>query len=352
MVQLKPMFLKWHKEAQAKNSLIDPTWDDNALRDLLLDVLQTFSRRFYLVLDGVDECDYDSRDHILQFFEKFHKHGAPVNVFLSCRYDESLKERLPPERRILQMQSSRERDRIIAAYLVERFLRQQPEEVKEIVVRELAAQANGSAIWLKMVLEYLMRTPRSKGQMKRELEHMPPPQSLSKLYRKLFETATSEIRENERLLECALEMLVVSGRLLTVDELAYAVTLQMEEENIHSLSDIEEYVIDSARLQQLIGPFVSISDLAGGATVRIVHQSLKDLVLGKAATDWGSDDASPSKNLKQRLGSLHSKMLGCCVKYLLLDDLQEKELFPDDQLDALESREEGKDMRARRKDHG
>ncbi|KAI4710566.1 hypothetical protein J4E89_005022 [Alternaria sp. Ai002NY15] len=343
MGQLKPMFLKWHKEAQTKNSLIDPTWDDNALRDFLVDLLQTFSRRLYLVLDGVDECDYNSRDHILQFFERFHKHGAPVNVFLSCRYDESLKERLPPERRILQMQSSRERDRIIAAYLVQRLFRHQPKEVQDMIVSELASQANGSAIWLKMVLEYLMRVSPSKGQIKRELKHIPPPQSLSKLYRKLFETAAAELPENSRVLERALETLVVSRRLLTMDELTYAVTLQVEEQKIRTLGDAEDYLIDSVRLQQLIGPFVSFSDHAGSATVRVVHQSLRDLILEKPASAWGSEGRSEDK--KQRSGSLHSKLLSCCVKYLLLEDLQGKELFPEEQLDALERREDGKVIR-------
>jgi Cdc6-like AAA superfamily ATPase len=336
MGQLKSIFMKWYKEAQTKNSLVDPTLDDNALRDFLVGVLRRFSRRLYLVLDGVDECDYDNRDHILHFFEKFHEHGAPVNVFLSCRYDESIKDRLPPGRRILRMKASLDRDHIIAAFHVNHLLSRQPEQIKELIIKELAEKAEGSAIWLKMVLEYLRRPHRSEGEIKRDLQRMPSPKSLSKLYRKLFETATCGNSEYAAKIECALETLAISGRLLTLDELAYAVTLRMEEKNISSLSDLEECMVGSTGLLELISPFVSIVGAAGSAIVRIVHQSLKDLIVREASADWGSHDSITPENMEQRQSRLHSSLLNCCTKYLLLDNLEEKDLFPEEKLEAME----------------
>jgi hypothetical protein len=169
MVQLKPRFMKWYKEAQLKKSLVDPTLDDNALRDFLVSVLRGFSRRLYLVLDGIDECDYYSCDHVLDFFEKFNEHGAPVNVFLSCRYNKYIENRVPSGKRILRMDASLERDHTIAAFHVHHALSRQLEEIKELVIKELAKKAEGSAIWLKMVLEYLRRPHRGENEIKRAL---------------------------------------------------------------------------------------------------------------------------------------------------------------------------------------
>ena len=340
MVQLKSRFTKWYKEAQTKNSLIDPTLDDNALRDFLVSVLRGFSRRLYLVLDGVDECDYDNRDHILQFFEKFSGHGAPVNVFLSCRYDESIKHRLPSGRRILQMNASPDRDHIIAAFHVNRILSRQPEEIKEFIIKELAKKAEGSAIWLKMVLECLRRPHRGGNEIKRDIQCMPPPKSLSKLYQNLFEAAIGGNSDAAKV-EYALETLAVSGRLLTLDELACAVTLRIEEKNISSLSDLEGCMVDPTGLLELISPFVSIVDTAGDAIVRVVHQSLKDLIVREAPADWGSHGNVTSSNMEQRQSRLHSSLLKCCIKYLLLSDLEDKDLFPEEKLEAMEEQAYG-----------
>jgi hypothetical protein len=68
--QLRPIFMHWYDEKRAKDSSIDPTLDENALRDLLAEVLQMFSLRIYLILDGVDECDYNTSDHIFRSFKK------------------------------------------------------------------------------------------------------------------------------------------------------------------------------------------------------------------------------------------------------------------------------------------
>jgi len=341
MVRLKPKFMEWYKEAQTKNSLVDPTLDDNALRDFLVSVLRQFSRRLYLIMDGVDECDYDNRDHLLNFFEKFNHHGAPVNVFLSCRYDESIKARLPPGRRILQMNASLNRDHIIATFHVNQILDRQPEEIRQLIVTELAKKAEGSAIWLKMVLEYLRRPHRSEKEIKRLLERMPSPQSLSELYHKLFEEAVRGGGSDVAKVEYALETLAVSGRLLTLDELACVVTLRIEEENISSLSDLEECMMDSTGLLELITPFVRVEDTTGSAIVRIVHQSLKDLIVREAPEDWGSRDSGISTSKKQREPRLHSRLLGCCIKYLLLSDLEDKDLFPKDTLEAMEEQAHG-----------
>ncbi|ORY07904.1 hypothetical protein BCR34DRAFT_489051, partial [Clohesyomyces aquaticus] len=336
MRQLKALFMAWYKEAQTKSSLVEPTLDDNALRDFLVSVLRRFSRRVYLVLDGVDECDYDNRDHILGFFEKFHQHGAPVNVFLSSRYDETIKERLPAGRRILRMKASLDQDHMIATFQVNSLLSRQPDEIKELVIEALAVKAEGSALWLRMVLEYLRRPHRSVAEMKRDLQRMPSPKSLAKLYYKLFETAACGNSEYAAKIECALETLAVAGRLLTLDELACAVTLRIEGKNITSHSDLEEYMVGPAGLLELISPFVSVVGSSGSAIVRIVHQSLKEIMVKYSPANWGSDDNVNSERQKERESRLHSSLLECCTRYLLLSDLQEKELFPEEKLEAME----------------
>jgi hypothetical protein len=342
MKQLRPMFMHWYDEKRSRNNSVDPTLDENALRDLLADVLQMFSQRIFLVLDGVDECDYKTSDHIFRLFKKLHEDGALVNVFLSCRNDEFLVKRLPPVGSILRMKASRDRDRIIATYHVKDLLEEQPENVKDFIVQELARQAQGSAIWLKMVLEFLRYPHRDANDIKRELKHLPSPENLSQLYRKLFETAEGGESKNATVIEYALETVAMSGRLLTIGELAYAVTLRMEGDRIFSLSDFEDHMIGSTGLRQLINPFVSFAGPTANPTVRIVHQSLKELIVGEAFAEWGTRKKITRENVEQRQAKLHSSLLECCIKYLLLDDLQTKDLFPEDKLEALERQEDGK----------
>ncbi|CAE7015130.1 hypothetical protein HRS9139_02473 [Pyrenophora teres f. teres] len=122
----------------------------------------------------------------------------------------------------------------------------------------------------------------------------------------------------------------------SLDELAYLVTLRTEKDNVASLADLEECMIDSAGLLELISSFVRIKDTAGSAIVRIVHQSLKELIIREAPEDWGSRDSGMSAKKKNREPMLHSNLLECCIKYLLLSDLEDKDLFPKDTLEVME----------------
>jgi hypothetical protein len=129
--------------------------------------------------------------------------------------------------------------------------------------------------------------------------------------------------------------LAVSGRLLTLDELACAVTIRLEENNISSLFDLEECMVDSTGLLELISPFISIMDTAGGAIVRVVHQSLKDLIVREAPPNWGSYESVTAASMEQRQSRLHSSLLKCCIKYLLFSDLEDKVLFSKEKLEAM-----------------
>jgi hypothetical protein len=212
------------------------------------------------------------------------------------------------------------------------------------IVQELARQAQGSAKWLEIVLEFLRYPHRDANDIKRELKRMPSLENLSQLYRKLFETAEGGESQNATMIKYALETLAVSGRLLTLGELTYAVTLRMEGDRISSLSDFEDYMISSTGLRQLINPFVSFGGPTENSTVRIVHQSLKGLIVGEAFTEWGARKKITKESFEQWQSRLHSSLLDCCIKYLLLDDLQAKDLFPEEKLEALERQEDGKLM--------
>jgi hypothetical protein len=111
---------------------------------------------------------------------------------------------------------------------------------------------------------------------------------------------------------------------------------------ISDLSDLQNDVVDPTGLRELMNPFVGISGHGGDAIIRIVHQSLKDLVLRKAPADWGSDEHVTEQVKDRRQAKLHSSLLDCCIRYLLLDDIQETELFPEERLEALERHENGR----------
>jgi hypothetical protein len=170
---------------------------------------------------------------------------------------------------------------------------------------------------------------------------MPSPENLSQLYRKLFETAEGGESKNATVIEYALETVAISGRLLTLGELTYAVTIRMEGGRIFGLSNFEDHMMSATGLRQLINPFVSFAGPTANPTVRIVHQSLKELIVGEAFAEWGNQKKVTKDMVEQRQARLHSSLLECCIKYMLLDDLQTKDLFPEDKLEALERQEDG-----------
>ncbi|KAK3937730.1 hypothetical protein QBC46DRAFT_451702 [Diplogelasinospora grovesii] len=146
----------------------------------------------------------------------------------------------------VEMHTSKDRDRAVASYLVKET--SVPKVFHEKVVDELAAQAEGSAIWLRMALRYLRKTHISSPEgLGKALKRLPSSYSgLAELYLDLLEKTCEKEWENEMRLQPALETLATACRPLTLHELAYAVILNTEEgSNIATVSELDREAISS-----------------------------------------------------------------------------------------------------------
>lgn len=133
-----------------------------------------------------------------------------------------------------------------------------------------------------MVIEHLRRTKPRGIALKRELLNLPPPQALSELYHKIFQHATKGDFELQRKLSCALEVLAISRRPLSLAEFVYATTLAFAAEHITDFSTLEAELEDADSLLDLIRPFIcepASESARSNPSLHLVHQSLKELVL-------------------------------------------------------------------------
>ncbi|PTB75150.1 hypothetical protein M440DRAFT_1358033 [Trichoderma longibrachiatum ATCC 18648] len=319
---LKTSFSSWYKKAESR-SQVNPTQSDEHLREFLFDALSSSKQCIYIVLDGLDECEFYSRKQMLSLFRELLEREARVKVFISCRYDDDVEKALPSgaSRIELAVGFSQERDRIIANYLARQL--NIADSIHEQLVDELAERADGCAIWLRIALEYIRKSRiQNKKGLEAALKRLPSSNGLAELYWALFEKLSSGLPENEEYLQRALETLAVARRPLSSDELAYAVFLEMDGENSMTMAELEESA-HSMNLLDLIRPFVSAVTAQNEkhAQLRLVHQSLKELVMQAPPSSWSLVGKSGWKDRTvQRKGELNGHLLNRCIRYLLFDE--------------------------------
>ncbi|TFB01752.1 hypothetical protein CCMA1212_006451 [Trichoderma ghanense] len=336
---LKTRFSSWYKKAESR-SQVNPTQSDEKLREFLFDALSSSKQCIFVVLDGLDECESHAQKQILSLFRELLEREARLKVFISSRYDDDVEKALPSgaSRIELGVGFSQERDRIIANYLASQLYI--PEQTREKLVDELAERADGSAIWLRISLEYIgkLRIQNEKG-LETALKRLPSSRGLAELYWRLFEKLCSGLPENEEHLRRALETLAVARRPLSSDELAYAVFIETDDEGPTTMVELEEYA-QSVNLLDLVRPFISITTVKDEkhAQLRLVHQSLKELILQAPPSSWSLVGKPGWKNQAvQRKGELNGYLLKRCIQYLLFNECGEIDLYSaitDGSLDA------------------
>ncbi|PTB63085.1 hypothetical protein BBK36DRAFT_146201 [Trichoderma citrinoviride] len=326
---LKARFYSWYKKAESR-SQVNPTQSDEMLREFLLDALSSSKQCIFIVLDGLDECEGYSQGQILSLFRELLEREARLKVFLSSRYDDDVEKALPAgaSRIELVVGFSQDRDRIIANYLASQL--NIPEQTREKVVDELAERADGSAIWLRISLEYIgkLRIQNEKG-LETALKRLPSSKGLAELYWTLFEKVCSGLPENEEYFRRALETLAVARRPLSSDELAYAVFIEMDDDGPATMAELEE-TAHSVNLLDLIRPLISTITVQDEkhAQLRLVHQSLKELILQAPPSSWSLVGKPGWKNQAgQRKGELNGQLLQRCIQYLLFNECGEVDLY-------------------------
>ncbi|KAI3393769.1 hypothetical protein diail_3728 [Diaporthe ilicicola] len=344
--ELKEEFKDWSEKRQA-TTLDKPSNKPSVLAEFLSSSLEDSREQVFIVLDGLDECEEDARTELLVLFRELIRKGALVKVFVSSRCRDDILQTLTssestqeepatgPVPQIplfhIDMNPAEERDRILAKHLAAKPLRQiEDSKVRDKAIEQLAKRAGGSAIWLKMAMASLAGA-KNERRIEKCLEFLETNPKLVDWYERLFKDAESATCNDRDILERALETLAVARRPLTIEELARAAYID-DVENGRSLSVLNEAAEETDFLG-LVRPFVAtLGESAGGGNVRVrlVHQSLTELLLTARPSEWDKMAASKERKRatweqkEQRRRVLNEQLMGSCVKYLLLDDLEDK----------------------------
>ena len=346
---LKKAFFDWYKQAQASGSY-EPTTDVNKLEEFLQTVLKTLDRPLLFVIDGLNECDGASRSTLLKVLANLSKISPRLKTLLSTRPQEEILEQFHGVAKI-ELGSSLERDAIIARKTVESRLPFLSMEVMEFVVERISRMAKGSAIWIRMVVELVeLRGIRALRPMSRFLEKETLPKDLSNLYLALIARCTSDDPENIELVTTALRVLSIARRSLSMLELSWAVALGMSPPDVTTVAALAD-MVDRQRVMSLISPFVARVDFKNvrKRQVRLVHQSVKEFVIGQYAP---SGPRLQQHHIQRPAGqalidlqieSLEACMADLCVRYLLLHEIGDRDLFSKEQL-AIEALPQSADL--------
>lgn len=336
---LAKAFYNWYKGKQASGHF-EPAADAAMLASFLENILETIDRPIFIVIDGLDECDRQSRTQILRLLDNVSRKSPRVKTMLVSRPSEEVTGQLSQAARI-DFSPDTKRDAIIASYTVEGQLSHLSIDAKSLITEVVSRRAQGSAIWTKMVIELIqIRGHRALGPISDLLEDTSSPQSLFSLYITLLLRCSSDDPENYDIASTALRLLSVARRPLSITELAWTVAMAVASPKVTNITALSR-LVDHHRIFECIHPFihqVDFSDLKK-RQVEVVHQSVREFLQIHHASRKQSRQgflseektgSTPSGSLCPE--SLEASMLDVCLRYLALDDIGQKQLFSEHQI--------------------
>ncbi|KAG2002730.1 hypothetical protein GB937_009603 [Aspergillus fischeri] len=331
---LKKPFFEWYKQAQAAGTF-DPAASITELGEFLKRLLEMINRPIYFVIDGLDECDRASRGSLLHILGTLLWKARRLKILLSTHPKQMILEQLG-EAAWIKLDHNAERDAIVADKIIENQLSYLSPNVKILVCDQLSRLAQGSAIWMKMIVKLIkVRKISAINPIRHFMQNIPLPKQLTSLYATLFSHSTSDDPENQQLASTALKLLAVTHRPFSILELAWAVTLDFT--HVTTVNDLA-CLVDHQRIMSLIHPFIARVDLKDvrAHQVHLVHQSVKEFTSDLPLTQGGPIRKPSQMVTEQRLEDLNTFILDICIRYLLLDDIGQRSLFSEEQMAIAE----------------
>ncbi|KAJ5353544.1 hypothetical protein N7541_006108 [Penicillium brevicompactum] len=302
----KPFHERYKKHAQELG--LEPSLDIITMEDMLQNILETIDRPVIFVIDGLDECDRDSRQRLLKYLKHVSEKSSRLEIILPCRPHEDIMKRL---------------DALEALdYL--------SPEIQELLKEYLSQRAQGSAIWTKMTIELIQLLSYStKSPIESFLEELPLPGQLSDVYTSILVQSTGGNPENWQLAITALNFVAASRRALSILELAWAVAMGLAPA-VNTLEALAKKV-QHERVMRLIYPFIASPDYdqLRKHQLRLTHHSVKEWLSEQPDSKESGSKVIHQTNYAPK--HIESFMLDICVKYLLLDEIGQIELFSEEQ---------------------
>ncbi|KAI1174483.1 hypothetical protein F4777DRAFT_381795 [Nemania sp. FL0916] len=327
----KKKFCDWYDDTK-KNSVLDPTQSFPHLSSYFMEIVD--KRPVYIILDGLDECSRETLDDLIPFILGFSEKKILAKFFLSSRHTHSRIGDLQKHSISIAMIQNTERDTAIVHHLVKKSLSNVQEDMRSEIIKQLSARAGGSALWIKisvdLLQEYLQNEIDTMEELVDYLNREICQLELSELYGKLFSRITKESTVKLKpLLPTVLEILAVAKRPLLAQELRWAIALSQPVTK-RVLSDIHNSAEDLPvkRALEVLQPFLHITEDEkdpNKSYVRLAHASVRELVLQSSPASW--EHLSNIEENPARRSELEATLSKLCVEYLMLDELDQKDLF-------------------------
>ncbi|KAH6646799.1 hypothetical protein BKA67DRAFT_525676 [Truncatella angustata] len=339
---LKKPFFEWYKKIVASGSP-EPATSPRRLEEFLKENLEALERQVFIVVDGLDECDEASRYRLIRLTKDLTDRTVNLKILLSTRPEEDTLKELQDMPKIL-IEPDPHRDAIIVQKTVDNRLSGWSTEAKNIIVQELSQLSMGSAIWIKMAVEFIsIKNTKARGPLEKFLKEMPLSTELGKLFGNLFSQYANDDSENRRLAGRALEILTMARRPLSIPELAWGVAISEAPSDLCTVSALQEDFVDCARIMHFVQPFVSAVDFhePRKRQLRLVHQSVKEFVMRETPSrwsgcEWSDHNLNSQEFTDRRVKKLEAANLDMCLRYLLLDEIGQCDLFSEEQIGIIE----------------
>jgi hypothetical protein len=309
----KDEFHRWHKHYLDEGEF-GPETSMEKLETFLKSILKKVDGLLFIVIDGFNECDCESRYALCKLFRTLCDESVQVKIALSSLPEEEIFTYLKFEKYLpVTMKLDTKGDDIVASHTVQARLSRLKIEVREHIENKLSLEARGSAMWTETMVGEIADKELSKLEdVQTHLTRSPVPRELHEYYQTVLARVTHDDDENCKTSLEALKILAVAYRSLSIQEIGWAVELSRADKNCKKRYDLSRSV-DPEMVMALIHPFVSSVDYTdkNKYQVQLLHQSVRDFVLSHF----------PRNNPQV-------SMLKVCVRYLLLDDVDPTGLFP------------------------
>ena len=279
-----------------------------------------------ILIDAMDECEEKGRlpvlDNLRAYMDKKHNSTTSITkIMVSSRPLVQITDRINPQCQILSLgekgrQSDLTRDvellirnRIPQITLQTRASR----ETMAFLEKKLSENANGTFLWVILVLEHLSDSLRSsRSELERKVQEIPP--DLDSLYEKIV--ADIAAKEDPKFVVRALQIIVGAFRPLSIEEFRYAIELEPDHRTLHYVMEDSESNLDRT-LRGIFKSLVSIHE----SRVHLVHQSAKDFLIRRYSKESDNCIFLLSKE------AINNTLSMSCITFLSLTDFTETMFF-------------------------
>ena len=224
-------------------------------------------RPFFWVIDGLDECD--SPKLLLDLIRTCSSSSVPIRIFIASRQTESIQMGIARAARSLPLTKLEKHSLDHNAQDIQRLVEQEVghmrggEQIKDLVVQQILARAEGNFLWTRLVLEEIVYCHTASG-IQEALDEFPS--DMQRLYERMEHAILKHPRRSSRLLaKTLLRWTIGARRPMSLRELSQAL-----EPDFPELLDLKRTISD------VCGQFVRVDALD---YVAMIHQTAREYLV-------------------------------------------------------------------------